>query len=158
MAYYSINNDLAGTKQNLSTTYKTQVALTAATATLKRALVSDIMFGAFNVPNATDCAISYDVSRQTAAGTSTAGTPTLLNPADAASGTVGALNFTIEGTITATSSVLALSINQRASQRWVAAPGSELVIPATNLNGLAMRALSTNYASTVLVHAIFQDM
>lgn len=38
MALYSVNNRLAGTQQALTTTFKSQVALTAATgaATLKR--------------------------------------------------------------------------------------------------------------------------
>jgi len=158
MGAYSVNNRLGGTQQNLSTSYKTIVALTAATATLRRAHIYDIMMGAEGAPNATDCAIVYDVSRQTAAPTATAATPNALNPADAASDTVAAVNATIEGTITAASSVLTISLNQRASQRWVAAPGSELIIPATNLAGFALRALSATFASTVVVQTLHNDL
>lgn len=155
MANYSVSNTLAGTQQNLSTSYKTLVALTAATATLKRAKVYDVMVGTDGTP--ADNAVVYDISRQTAAGTSTAATPTALDPADAASGTVGSVNFTAEGTITAASSVFSIAMNQRASYRWVAAPGSELVIPATNLAGFALRAKSPGYTSTAVGTILFQD-
>jgi hypothetical protein len=158
MGIYSTNNRLGGTQQVLTTTYKTIVALTAATASLRRAQVVDIMFGTDGTLSATDCAVVYDVSRQTGAGTSTVVTPVALNPADAACDTVANVNFTAEGTITATSSLLTIALNQRASSRWFALPGSEMIIPATNLAGLALRALSPTYVSTVLLEALSQDI
>lgn len=158
MAYYIISNNDDSTEQNISSTYKTIVQISAITATLKRALVSDVLVGASDVPNATDCAIVYDISRNTTTTTGTAITATKLNPADAASGMTTKVNFTIEPIITATSSLLTLALNQRASQRWVAAPGSELVIPATDANGVSLRALSTNFASKVACAMIYQDM
>jgi len=142
MALYHSNNDLAGTKQAISSSYKTLLVLKAATATLRRAWVYDVLIGTLGTP--ADTSYQFDISRQTADGTATAVTPLALDPADAASDTVGAANATAEGTITATSSVFNIGINQRASYRWVAAPGSELVIPATNLNGLALRCLSAS--------------
>ena len=39
-------------------------------------------------------------------------------------------------------------MNQRASYRWVAAPGSELVYPALANNGFVLRAKSGGYTST----------
>lgn len=158
MAQYSINNRLAGTQQNLSTSYKTIVALTAATATLRRAFIYELEVGADGLPNATDCAIVYDLSLQTAAGTSTSATPVPLDQADTAAGTVGSVNFTAEGTITAASSRMSLALNQRNSQRWIARDDkSRLVIPATNLAGYACRALSSTYASTVLATLMFDE-
>ena len=108
--------------------------------------------GADNVPNATDCPISWDVSAQTAAGTITANTPTLLDQGggDAAALLTYGANATIEGTITANSSVFYLGLNQRASQRWIARDEkSSIIVAAVNLKGWAMRAKSPNYASTV---------
>lgn len=160
MALYSINNRLAGTQQALTTTFKTQLALTAATgaATLKRGWIYEWEVGADDVPNANDCQIVYDWSRQTAAGTSTAATPNPLDPADTAAGLVGSVNFTGEGTITAASSLMAVALNQRNSQRWIARDEkSALIIPATNLAGIACRALSPQYASKVLVNQHFAE-
>ena len=158
MAQYSINNRLAGTQQVLTTTFKTQLSLTAATATLRRAWIYEVEVGADGAPNATDCAIVYDWSRQTAAGTSTSTTPNPLDAADTAAGTVGTANFTAEPTITATSSLMSLALNQRNSQRWIARDDkSALIIPATNLAGIACRALSPTYASTVVVTEMFAE-
>lgn len=155
MARYSLSNELAGTQQAISTSYKTLVALTAATATLRRAGLYDLMIGTAGTP--ADNSYVFDISRQTAAGTSTSGTPTILDPADTAAGTVGSLNFTAEGTITAASSLFNVAINQRASYRWVAAPGSELVIPATNLAGLAVRAKSAAGTAVAVAQTYFQE-
>jgi hypothetical protein len=44
--------------------------------------------------------------------------------------------------------LLQVAVNQRASYRWVAAPGGEFVIPATNVAGIGVRAKSPAYAST----------
>lgn len=155
MPNYAASNLLGGTQQNLSTSFKTLVALTAATATLKRGRIYDLLVGTDGTP--ADNACRFDISRQTAAGTSTSITPNALDPADVAAGTVGSANFTAEGTITANSSVLQLGLNQRASYRWVAAPGGELVWPATNLAGLAIRANSPGYTSTATAQAYFNE-
>lgn len=151
MARYGINNTLAGTQQSLSTTFKTIAAATAATATLTNAKVYEIGVGQDGTLNATDCQVVWDVSRQTAAGTSTAATPVALDGASRAAGTVGSVNFTAEGTITAASSAWIQTVNQRGTWRWQAADeGGMLIIPATNLAGLALRAKSSNYASTAV--------
>jgi hypothetical protein len=160
MALYSINNRLAGSQQNLTSTFKTIVALTAATgaATLKRGWIYEWEVGADGAPNSTDCAIVYDWSRQTAAGTSTSATPNPLDSADSAAGLVGSVNFTAEGTITAASSLMSVALNQRNSQRWIARDEkSALIVPATNLAGIAARALSPTYASTVVVTEMFAE-
>ncbi len=146
MALYSASNINAGTQQAMAAAYKTLIALTAATATLRRFKIYDVIFGTNGAP--LDNYMEADISRQTAAGTSTALTPVPLDPGDTAAGTVGAANFTVEGTITAASSQLYFGYNQRASFRWVAAPGSELVAPATNLAGFAIRQRSGGYVGT----------
>ena len=148
MANYSVNNSLGGTAQNLSTSYKTIITSTSSSATqARRGQIYDVMLGTDGTP--ADNAVVWDISRQTVAGTITAVTAVPLNPADAAYLGLAAANATIEGTITATSSVLNLGVNQRASYRWVAAPGGELVYPATTANGFALRAKSPAYTSTV---------
>jgi len=155
MPAYKANNLLAGTQQAISTAYKTLLALTAATATLTSAEVNELAVGTDGTPG--DTVVIYDLSRQTAAGTSTAVTPTAVNGAKRAAGTVGSANFTAEGTITATSSVWTMAINQRASFRWVAVPGCELIIPATNLAGFALRAKAASYTGTAVADMGFTE-
>lgn len=158
MALYAISNTQAGSQQNLSSSYKTLIALTAATATLRRAWLYEIEVGADGAPNSTDCAITWQWSRQTAAGTSTSATPNALDPADTAAGTVASVNFTAEGTITAASELLTLALNQRNSQRWIARDDrSALVVPATNLSGIAGRAKSPTYTSTAILSQHFEE-
>jgi len=151
MAVYSTNNLLAGSQQATSATYKTAVALTAATATLTSAMINDIEFGTAGTP--ADNYMEYDVSRQTAAGTSTSATPNALDGSKRAAGTVGSVNFSAEGTVTAASSVLYIPVNQRASYRFVAVPGSEFIIPATNLAGFAIRFRSAAYTGNTGITA-----
>lgn len=155
MARFATNNSLGGSQQNLSSTFKTQLALTAATASLTSAKLYDILVGTDGVP--ADNALDWDVSRQTAVGTSTAVTPNPLDSTLRAAGTVGSANFTAEGTITASSSMLFFGMNQRASYRWVCAPGSELIIPNVNLAGFAVRAKSAGYTSTVTVVTLHEE-
>lgn len=143
---YSSNNINAGTQQAMSATFKTLLVLTAATATLTRGKIYDVLIGTNGTP--ADNYMEFDISRQTAAGTATATVPVPLEGGDRAAGTVGAANATAEGTITAASSVFYIGINQRASYRWVASPGSELIIPNTNLAGFALRARSGAYTGT----------
>lgn len=149
MAKYALNNRLAGSQQVLTTTYKSQALISAATASLRRHSVSEILIGADSAPNASDCPINYDVSRTTANGTATSATAVVADNADAAADAVCVVNHTVEPTVTATSSLWMIALNQRASQRWVAKDGDEFIIPATNLAGVVGRALSPVYVGVV---------
>lgn len=154
MPQFAFSNQLGGTPQNLSSTYKTIWRATAATGatTLRRGWIYEFEMGADSVPNSTDCPIMWDISSQTAAATDTTITPL---PNDQGGGDAAALlaygaNATVEGTITANSSVFYMPLNQRASQRWIARDEkSAIIIAAVNLKGFAGRAKSPNYAATV---------
>ncbi len=142
MANFSANNS-AGTHQAITSTYKTLIQVTAATTGLKRGKVYDVMFGTLGTP--ADQSYEYDVSRCTTLGTG-GSTPVAapLDSADVASSAVATADPTSEGTYTAATSMIYLAVNQRASYRWVAAPGSELMYPATNLNGFGIRTRSVS--------------
>jgi hypothetical protein len=156
MAVYSVNSLVGGgTQQNATATYATQINLTAATATLTTSAVNDIEFGTAGTP--ADNYMEYDVSRSTTVGTGTSATPNPTNSAWRASGTVATVDLTAEPTVTANSSLLYIPVNQRASYRWVAVPTCELIIPATNTNGLAIRSRSASYTSKVGVTAFFTE-
>ena len=144
MPDFAASNELGGTKQNMSTSFKTLLQLNASSAVaLRRPKVHDLMFGIEGTPS--DQAIVWDISRTTGAGTATAVTPNALDPADPAALTVANANHTVEPTVTAASNLLPAAVNQRATVRFVVTPGKELVIPATNNAGLAFRAKSAGY-------------
>lgn len=162
MSLYTISNQNAGTPQSLASTYKTVLLVTAATGatTLRRGWIMEWEIGADAVPNATDCAIYWDMSEQTAAGTITALTPRFndLGGGDAAALLTYGANATAEGTITASSQGWGLPLNQRASYRiQMRDERNAMIVPAVNLKGWAMRAKSTNFASTVGWRALVQE-
>jgi hypothetical protein len=153
MAAYASSNKLAGSQQSITTTPgKTIISLTAATgaATLKRGWIREFDVGADGAPNATDCAITFEAIRVTTVGTGTTATPSPLDSADTAAGLVCTVNMTVEPSFGA--SLVALALNQRNSQRWLAYDDKHaLIIPATNVAGVGIRAYSATYASTVVV-------
>lgn len=155
MAEYSTANDLGGTQQNLSTSYKTLLSILAG-STPRRGYVSDIILGADGT--AADNALVFTVKRQTADdGTKTSVTPLALDPGDPAFSGLSRANYTVEPTLTASSNLLSMALNQRATFEWAAAPGSELVFQATANNGIGIQAKSAAYTSTVLVRAQVED-
>lgn len=156
MANFAVTNSNAGTQQAITSTYKTLIGLNASSAVaLRRIKIYDILMGTNGTP--ADNYMEYDVSRMTVAGTATATVPNALDPADPAAVTVGASNYTAEPTVTAASSAFYVGVNQRASYRWVAAPGSELVAPATNLAGFVFRTRSGGYTGTATATMLFQE-
>ena len=102
-------------------------------ATTTRGWIYDILIGTDASP--LDLAGQFDIIRGSAAGTGspTAITPRALDGANPASLlTANAQTWTADPTKTANSSMLMIGLNQRATFRWVAAPGGEIVIPATS--------------------------
>lgn len=154
---YAVGNGFGGTQQAMTTTYKTLIDITAATGatTLRRGLIYDILFGADGTP--ADNAMVYKADRQTTTGTRTAATPAPLDSGDAAALLTYGVNTTIEPTVTASTQLIEVPVNQRASYRWVAAPGGELVIPATNVAGIGFRAKSPAYTGTALATVHCQE-
>ena len=154
---YTASNLLGGTQQNLSTAYKTIISLTPETGNVVTRGRLMAYKGSFDAAPA-DNTINWDISRQTAAGTATAVTPNAQDTADAVARTAAEANYTVEGTITANSSLDAFGANQRATVGWVARDDkSGLVWPATDENGLAIRAKSPAYASTVVALVEFEE-
>lgn len=163
MAKFHIDNLLASApaQQNLTANYKWMTAVScSSTLALRRIYVYQLGFGANGTPNSTDCAIEFDLSKFTAAGTGVASTPTGLDTDAGTSNsvTIGSINYTADGTTTANSAIFQKSINQRATWQWTAySDAARLVGPATNLAGLALRARSPTYASTVDADLYFEE-
>ncbi len=134
-----------------NTVNTTLLALEGAT-TIKFGIY-DCVVGSAATP--ADQAAEYTLNRFTVAGTTTALAATALDPDDPASLTTpGQPSITGEPTYTADAILLAFSVNQRATFRWVAAPGGELVAPAVAANGIGLRAVIVTAAFTAesLIH------
>jgi hypothetical protein len=162
MAAYVISNQNAGSAQNLSSSYKTIIGLNAATGatTLRRGWIMEWEIGPDNVPNATDCPISWSIDVMTAAGTGSALTPQVndIGGGDAAALLTYTANYTAEPTVTANSNVWYMGLNQRASYRvQMRDEWSAIICPAVNLKGPVIRAKSPNYASTVGVRGLVRE-
>jgi len=154
MASYTVNNRMGGTQQNIGTSAKTVLTVTAQTTGLCRAKFYEINCGADGVP--ADNPLVYDIVRCSTVGTGGATiTAPPLDPADTAAAMVATGNQTGEPTPGVV--LLTVPLNQRATYRWVASPGNEFVTPATNTNGLAFRCLSTIYASTIVYDAMWLE-
>jgi len=138
-------------------TASTTASLGTATADAtrpRRAKWFDLIVGSEASP--ADNAFLYVLQRCTAAGTSTSVTPSSLDPADAATESDAGENHTIEPTYTATLILLEIPLNQRATFRWVAAPGSELTVPATASNGIGI-ATPTSSAVAITAHLLLEE-
>ena len=154
MAAYTISNQNAGSAQNLTSTFKTIIGINAATGatTLRRGWTMEWEIGPDNVPNATDCPLSWSIDVMTAAGTGSALTPQVndIGGGDAAALLTYTANYTAEPTVTASSNLWYMGLNQRASYRvQMRDEWSAIITPAVNLKGWACRAKSPNYGSTV---------
>jgi hypothetical protein len=119
----------------------------------RRLKVFDFIVGCDAAP--ADQASKFAFRRTSAAGSQSAQvTPTKLDPADGAPIAVYDTAWSVDPTITASSDLLQMAMNQRATFRWIAAPNSELVVPAVSGAGLAlMAAVATspaNHAFTLL--------
>jgi hypothetical protein len=127
--------------------------ITADATRPRRGMLYDLMIGSEATP--ADNPFLWQVQRCTTAGTSTGVTPTALDPADAATESDAGENHTITPTLTAGAILLSIPLNQRATFRWVAQPGCELIYPATASNGLAIETpTSSAVAVTAVAHYI----
>lgn len=120
---------------------------------LTRARVYDISIGCSATP--ADQATKFKYQRTTAVGTEGTGfVPNNLDSAGPAGEYDSGYGHSAEPTYTANKELLVPSINQRATFRWVAAPESELVLPATQNAGAGLKSASAtgtaSHQATVL--------
>jgi len=160
MPNYAITNGSTsggGTQQATTTTYVgALLGLSCVTTTqVRRFKIYDVLIGTNGTP--ADNFVEWDISRITAASTTTVLAAQPLDSADAAALTNTTVNSSTFGTITSGSNVFYVGVNQRASYRWVAAPGSELVAPATSSNGFQLRCRSGGYTGTATGTILFQE-
>ena len=138
-------------------TNKTILTLFCASATPKvRPKLYELLLSSAATP--ADIATLFYLGRITAVGTEDAGfTPVALDPA-APTGECdcGVGVFSVEPTYTASKELLPIAVNQRAFFRWIAAPGGELILPATQNNGVGLKSSSSG--GTPAFEAMFHWM
>lgn len=122
-----------------------------------RGRISDIVIGSVATP--ADQAAKFLLGRTTALGTEGSGfTPNNLDPAGPA-GEYGAGigTFSAEPTYTSNKALLILSANQRATPRWVANPGYEFVLTATQNNGAGLKTSSSTSTQAYEATLLFEE-
>ena len=133
MAKYSLNGALATAASAIAPVMNITGAATV------RARIYDIILGSVATP--ADNAAKFQLQRSTTAGTTpvTVVVAQALDPAEAAAVTTcNQGTYATNPVLTAAAFLLQWSQNQRATFRWVAAPGGEFVIPAVAANGIAL--------------------
>ncbi len=113
---------------------KTIVGVTGGTTI--RPFLIDLMISSNATP--ADNSSEWQVLRSTAAGTSTAVTPQNLDESDPAAISTSGKNHTVEPTYTGVA-LLDIAHNQRATFRWIAAPGEEIIASATASHGFGVQ-------------------
>lgn len=156
----------AGSSQAaMTTTYKTLItignstgSLTTVGGQLRRGKIYDILIGTNATP--ADNYLEFEIGRITmgastvlGGGLSSLSSNMALDPADN-TGCVASVgnNSSIETAYSYLTQPWYIGINQRASYRWVAAPGGEIVYPATSSatgnNGVGLRCRSGGFTGT----------
>lgn len=183
MAQFSISNssgETGYTGSAITTTFKSQVLVVnssnatynlsvyGAPTVARRFKMYDLLLGTNGTP--ADNYMTYDVARvsyisSTATPTTTVSSISsafMLDQADPGFALLAVVNSTSETGNTFVAEPWFCAINQRASYRWVCAPGSEIVSPAniqaTSPNGLDLRALSGAYTGTVTMNGWFWEL
>ena len=145
----------------VATTYKTAGALWSVGS--HRVQLYELEFGQTGALASTDCQCQWDLSVFSSTNILTATTVVVnkLDPADGTAVTIFANNATTELTYTTAGAGLALknwAINQRGSYRWRALDdGDNIMVPATNLTGVGIRTLSSNFTSSAVGNLSFVE-
>jgi hypothetical protein len=129
-------------------------SIIAAASSMRRFALYELIAGSEATPG--DFAFLWEIYKRT--GLATGGTAPNIQPLDAAeslAATVVANQApTANGAGGSTNIFLSMPLNQRATFRWVAAPGGELIAPATASNGFGVATPTAGalVAVTALAH------
>jgi hypothetical protein len=167
MAGYKLSNQMAGTPQALTTTYKSQLRLTPAASLPKRIRILELRMSATGTPSSAETQVQSDFSHYdaTTAGTSTTGVPIgndlgiAITAIDVAV-SVGHINYTVEPTaLVQTQCYYNKGFSQHSYTEWFATPGREIIQPAApTLIGPVWRALSPLYTGAVSAETLFEEL
>jgi hypothetical protein len=120
-----------------------------------RPSVYDVLVGTTGTP--VDNALEFFLQNHSADGTGDALTPTPLDYGDPAAGGTYLGNHSVEPTYTAGEIMLKFGLNQRATFRWVASPGSEIVLPASATAGVGLMGMHASYTGLYTGTILFEE-
>lgn len=120
-----------------------------------RPCIYEFAFGSSGAP--ANQAASFLFQRATTIGAGSAFVPIALDPADPASTTTSVTTYTTGPTLTASSFLYRFGLNQQATFRWIAAPGSEFKVPATAANGIMCLNIATSTTWTAEGTLLFAE-
>ena len=123
--------------------------------TTVRGRIYDLLFGHGSAP--ADTVIKWEVPRATTSATGSAATGNALDLDAPSADILAEEEVTVGPTVTADSQLLDFPLNQRATFRWVAAPGGELVIPASATGAIFFNASSAAYTGIATVTAHWEE-
>ncbi len=127
----------------------------AATPT-NRGRIFDVIVGSVATPS--DQAAKFLLGRTTAVGTEGSGlVPNNLDPAGPAGAYDSGIAHSGEPTYTANKQMLVFSVNQRATFRWISAPGAEIVLAATQNNGAGLKTSSSTSTQAHEATIMFEE-
>ena len=131
--------------QDVTTGTPGDSVLSIQSLTTNRAEIYDLVFS--HGAAAADTVINWLIRRfNTADGTFTAVTPAPLDPGAPASGLTVGEDHTVEPTDAAVTPLLDFDLNQRATFRWIAAPGGGFKLSAVATEGIYITPVSSTYA------------
>ena len=144
----------SGVGDQLSAADDTIISLQSA-ATIRPELF-EFLIGSAAVPG--DLAFHLHWERwTTAAGTKTDFVAIALDPDDPPALAVVSFNHTAEPTYTADAQLYSLPLNQRATYRWVASPGSAFKCPATATTGIGFQFQAVGGAVEFEASILFEE-
>jgi hypothetical protein len=114
-----------------------------------RAHIHELVFSQGAAP--ADTVVQWLVRRYTVLGTGSAVVPAPLDSDAPASQLDVDEQMSVEPTFTAATELLDFDLNQRATFRFVSAPGGELMIPNTDSAGIGMTPISASYSGIASV-------
>ncbi len=118
--------------------------------------IYDILFGHGSAP--ADTVVRWEVPRGgTASATGTPAVENALDPGAPTAECVTEEEITASSTIIVDSQLLDFDLNQRATFRWVAAPGSELKIAAVATDSIFFNASSASYTGIARVTVLWEE-
>jgi hypothetical protein len=120
--------------------------VTQPASALRRFRVYEVFVGLGAAVVPTDVIREWQLLKQTAVATGTTVTPRAIDPADGAATMLALDVITVEGTVTDILSTR--SVHERASYTWVFYPGTEIVVPVTNSQGINLRQSSSSATVT----------
>ena len=132
-------------------------AVSIEVASSTRIRIFDFTTG-FQLASPSDNLLNVQAGRTTADGTGDARTPNPMDPADAASSATGLKNHSAEPTYTANEEVWGpMGLHMRATYRWVAVPGREIVCAGSANVGVGFVAFHASVTPEHFVSMHFSE-